>query len=99
MGHHQIVGPVESKQVDSQSQSEKILRRFVVSLDGRGSRLIKTSVKQGIDLATAEEQVSETMLLEEQKELWHLALFGLFILTCLEGAVLFQKRETSKVKA
>ena len=99
LGHHQIVGPVESKQVDSQSQSEKILRRFVVSLDGRGSRLIKTSVKQGIDLATAEEQVSETMLLEEQKELWHLALFGLFILTCLEGAVLFQKRETSKVKA
>ena len=71
----------------------------MVALDVRGSRLTKTELRQNTNEAEDEEQVSETMLLEEQKELWHLALFGLFILTCLEGVVLFQKRETLKVSA
>ena len=98
LGHHQILGQTDLETTNTE-QSEHILRRFVVSLDHRGSRLSKVAVKQSKQENTEQDQVSETMLLEEQKELWHLALFGLFILTCLEGVVLFQKRETSKQTA
>ena len=64
----------------------------MVALDVRGSRLTKTELRQNTNEAGDEEQVGETMLLEEQRVV-AFSLVRSFHFNLLVGVVLFQKRE------
>jgi hypothetical protein len=94
LGHHTITSAHETQQT-SQS-TEKVIRRFVVPLNVKGSRLNvhKPYVNKGGD---DQAYLNTTGILEERRELWHFGLVGLFFFTLLEGLTLFQRRQTEQV--
>ena len=87
-----------SQQSADLTDTERVIRRFVVHLDVSESDLQRHEIDQADSSETAERSTPTTMrALGQRRELWHIGLIGLFLFTLLEGLTLYQRREESRL--
>jgi hypothetical protein len=83
LGHHRII-----------QRDQKVLSRFVVNLDAQGSNLREYLLDDKQTNSSQKSQVTQSTLNQgKRQELWHIALFTLFIILLLEGLLLYKSRQ------